>query len=334
MALEQIVAVKNSVILYQNPRPVTSSPFFTLNPKPSRRSSFMARVKWSFDYNGSGTAPSNNSGLYEYERHATASPQYPKPAEIQWKKEICNSVQLIGVIGAPVEIKHLPSGKILAWSRLAVKKSQTDTFWISLTLWDELAQVAFQHVEKGHQVYVSGRLVSDTVENDDGKHQTYYKVLVIPAILDTIFILDHPEIVSLRDRITPLFAGAVEVVVQQLNFIERGVQSVPLYDGDSNSATPGRKQYATNSTGSTVQLWQAFFANPLEWWDNRKNKRNPKYPDFKHKDTGEALWVEGRYNPSWVKSQLAVLDSKMELFHERNSRTPQNFMCIESLGPF
>ncbi|KAL6499530.1 hypothetical protein OROGR_027440 [Orobanche gracilis] len=299
MALEQIVAVKNSVILYQSPRPVTSSPFLTLNPKPSRRSSSMSRIKCSFDYNGSGTASSNNSGLYEYERDAAASPQYPKPAEIQWKKEICNSVQFIGVIGAPVEIKHLPSGKILAWSRLAVKKSQTDTFWISLNFWDELAQVAFQHVEKGHQVYVAGRLVSDTVENDDGKQQTYYKV-----------------------------------VVQQLNFIERGVPSVPLYNGDSNSATPSRKQYAANSTGSTEQLWQAFFANPLEWWDNRKNKRNPKYPDFKHKDTGEVLWVEGRYNPSWVKSQLAVLDSKMELFHERNSSTRQNFMSIESLGPF
>lgn len=48
---------------------------------------------------------------------------------------------------------------------------------INLTFWDELANVAFQHVEKGQQIYVSGRLVSDTVEGDDGKQQTYYKVL-------------------------------------------------------------------------------------------------------------------------------------------------------------
>jgi hypothetical protein len=28
-----------------------------------------------------------------------------------------------------------------------------------------------------------------------------------------------------------------------------------------------------NSAGSSVvELWQAFFANPAEWWDNRKNK--------------------------------------------------------------
>lgn len=53
---------------------------------------------------------------------------------------------------------------------------------ISLTFWDELAQVAFQHVQKGQQIYVSGRLISDTVENDDGKQQTYYKVLLWIAL--------------------------------------------------------------------------------------------------------------------------------------------------------
>lgn len=32
------------------------------------------------------------------------------------------------------------------------------------------------------------------------------------------------------------------------------------------------KNYAANSTGSVEELWQAFFANPMEWWDNRKSK--------------------------------------------------------------
>lgn len=27
-----------------------------------------------------------------------------------------------------------------------------------------------------------------------------------------------------------------------------------------------------NNMGSVEELWQAFFANPTEWWDNRKNK--------------------------------------------------------------
>lgn len=193
-------------------------------------------------------------------------------------------MHLIGTVGTPVQIKHLSSGKALAWTRIGVRKSPTDTAWISLTFWDELAHVASQHVEKGQQIYVFGRLVSDTVESEDGKQQTYYKV-----------------------------------VVQQLNFVERNLSSAVTFDSNSNSMTAGRKvgNNTANYTGSIEELWQAFFANPVDWWDNRKNKKNPKYPDFKHKDTGEALWIEGKYNPQWVKSQLAILDSRMGSLQDR-----------------
>lgn len=255
------------------------------NPKPHqcpRRLQTLTLKSSISDYTNSNSS-SNGNGyhtLVEYER----------PAEIQWKKELCNNVQLIGIVGTPVQIKQLPEGKAVAWSRLAFKKSASHTScWINLTFWDELAHVAWQHIEKGNQIYVSGRLVSDTIESEDGKQQTYYKV-----------------------------------VVQQLNFIERSFPSVSLYDGEPGSGITGRKNLTVNTTGSTQELWQAFFANPVDWWDNRKDKRNPKYPDFKHKDTGEALWIEDRNNPSWVKSQLAILDSKMEA-HQQNDGTDTNF---------
>ncbi|KAL8259074.1 hypothetical protein R6Q59_027027 [Mikania micrantha] len=251
-------------------------------------------VKSSLDYNHTGVNYTNNDH-YEYEKGLVGNgQQYPRPIEVPWKKELCNSVQLIGTVGTPVEFKQLSSGKVLAWCRLAVRKSATDTTWINLTFWDDMAHIASLHVEKGQQIYVSGRLVSDTVDSDDGKQQTYYKV-----------------------------------VVQDLKFVERSAPSAASNDGNfnynynsnSNSGymTTGRKQknYAANGTGSVEELWQAFFANPVDWWDNRKNKRSPNYPDFKHKDTGEALWVEGRMNPSWVKSQLSVLDSRMESFHDQ-----------------
>lgn len=47
--------------------------------------------------------------------------------------------------------------------------------------------------------------------------------------------------------------------------------------------------------GST---WKNLIENPDKWWDNRANKRNPKGPDFKHKETGEALWLSS--SPAWV----------------------------------
>ncbi|KAF7850637.1 hypothetical protein BT93_L5175 [Corymbia citriodora subsp. variegata] len=214
---------------------------------------------------------------------------YPRPQEIQWRKELTNSVQLIGIVSTPVEVRDFPSGKVVAWTRLAVRKSSTDTTWINLTFWDELALTASQHLEKGHQIFVSGRLVSDLVESDEGKQQTFYKV-----------------------------------VVQQLNFIERSLSPVTPND-HASSRNFGSDPVHNNS--STVELWQAFFANPLEWWDNRKNKKNPKYPDFKHKDTGEALWVEGRYNPPWVKSQLAKLDTRMGSLQYQDARMPVSAMA-------
>ncbi|CAN6310126.1 unnamed protein product [Urochloa humidicola] len=232
-----------------------------------------------------------------------------RPAEIPWSKELCNSVRLIGTVGTEVELRQLPSGSAVARGRLAVWKSATETTWVTLQFWDDLALVASEHVKKGDRIFVSGRLVSDTVDEGPEKRHVYYKV-----------------------------------AVQQLNFIE-SMQPVRLYepeasedapggrrggyfDSTSNSAEDKNRDNISSSSRSTEELWQAFFANPLDWWDNRTNKKNPRYPDFKHKHTGEALWVDGRNNPNWVISQLAVLDSRMGSLQD-NERKPVSYMYAD-----
>ncbi|KAG2547324.1 protein OSB2, chloroplastic-like [Panicum virgatum] len=231
-----------------------------------------------------------------------------RPAEIPWSRELCNSVRLIGTVGTEVELRQLPSGSAVARGRLAVWKSATETTWVTLQFWDDLAHVASEHVKKGDRIYVSGRLVSDTVDEGPEKRHVYYKV-----------------------------------AVQELNFIE-SMQPVRLYEPEASQDTPGgrRGDYFDStssstednnrdnisSSRSTEELWQAFFANPLEWWDNRTNKKNPRYPDFKHKHTGEALWIDGRNNPNWVVSQLAVLDSRMGSLQD-NERKPVSYMYAD-----
>lgn len=69
-----------------------------------------------------------------------------------------------------------------------------------------------------------------------------------------------------------------------------------------------------------LHLWQIFFANPYEWWDNRDGKLNPRMPDFKHKDTSEALWLTDN-DPPWINQQLRLLDSKQSLGQPRNGRS-------------
>lgn len=63
-------------------------------------------------------------------------------------------------------------------------------------------------------------------------------------------------------------------------------------------------------------------------------QRSPKHPDFKHKDTGEALWVEGRYNPPWVKSQLGILDTRMGSLHDQDNRMRVESLTADDLMPF
>ncbi|KAJ6998510.1 protein OSB2 [Populus alba x Populus x berolinensis] len=209
MALVRTLALSPATNLFfsisKPPLTNTKTPALSLNPlsSSSKRFHFQRSLKCCADFRDN-----------QYSQAVT----HAKPAEIQWNKELCNSVHLIGIVGAPVEIKHLPSGKVVAWTRLAVKKSANDTSWVNLTFWDDLAQVSSQHVEKGHQIYVSGRLITDSVENDEGKLQTYYKV-----------------------------------VVQQLNFIERS-SSRGLHDSDFNSTAAG-KSHLLRSKILNVNLW-------------------------------------------------------------------------------
>ncbi|KAJ7973711.1 Protein OSB3, chloroplastic/mitochondrial [Quillaja saponaria] len=50
------------------------------------------------------------------------------------------------------------------------------------------------------------------------------------------------------------------------------------------------------------EAWKNLVENPEKWWDNRSKKLNKRSPDFKHKETGEALWLTN--SPSWVMSKL------------------------------
>ncbi len=57
----------------------------------------------------------------------------------------------------------------------------------------------------------------------------------------------------------------------------------PPYSAD----TQDKGERAANKSWA-VARWNS---HPHEFWDNRANKRNPKGPDLKHKETGLAVWL-------------------------------------------
>ncbi|KAJ3674725.1 hypothetical protein LUZ60_005341 [Juncus effusus] len=245
-------------------------PFSSLPPNPNPNSTSLRLLRRSPPSSASVRCSENSNGYGDFESREPVV--YPRPEEIEWSKDLANSVRLIGTVGQAVQIKQLASGKVVAWTKLGVWKSATDTTWVNLNFWEDLAHIAYQHLQSGQRIFVSGKLISDVVKGEDETVQTYYKV-----------------------------------TVQQINFVAKKFAPVSSFEPRSNQIGLN----SGNSPGSVEELWQAFFASPLEWWDNRNSKKNPNYPDFKHKDTGEALWLNGKYNPTWVKSQLEILDSKM-----------------------
>ncbi len=67
---------------------------------------------------------------------------------------------------------------------------------------------------------------------------------------------------------------------------------------------------AVQSVGAAEKKWMEFFDDPNAYWDNRQNKRNPRAPDFKHKDEKDTvLWLDSRDTPSCeptIQSPLAM----------------------------
>ncbi|KAL8039488.1 hypothetical protein ABFX02_10G040300 [Erythranthe guttata] len=56
------------------------------------------------------------------------------------------------------------------------------------------------------------------------------------------------------------------------------------------------------TSGKSDDSWKDLVENPDKWWDNRTKKKNPKAPDFRHKETGEVLWLNG--SPAWASSRI------------------------------
>lgn len=83
---------------------------------------------------------------------------------------------------------------------------------------------------------------------------------------------------------------------------QAAVQAAVQGQGQNFQAAPGVQQGGSK----TDQEWMALFSNPKGFYDNRQDKKSPQGPDFKNKDTGDGLWLNGKYGPApqWVLDRL------------------------------
>lgn len=163
----------------------------------------------------------------------------------------------------------------MKWDYVIMLNGMKNLYSVALQLKGELANVGLKYLKYNDLVYVSGLLKSYHKVSPSGDRNIVYQL----HVKELNYVLDQNK--KPKDD-------------------EDSVHSSPML-----GATPEmlkEKRYTDR-----LHLWQVFFANPYEWWDNRQSKPWASYPDFKHKDTREKIWLHPD-DPPWVRKQLELHD--------------------------
>jgi single-strand DNA-binding protein len=92
-----------------------------------------------------------------------------------------NKVMIIGNLGRDPEMRYTPSGRPVTTFSVGATRTwvssdgerHEETEWFNIVTWGSLAEICNQHLHKGQQVYVEGRLQSRRWEDTEGrKHFT------------------------------------------------------------------------------------------------------------------------------------------------------------------
>ncbi len=90
-----------------------------------------------------------------------------------------NKVMVIGNLGADPEMRYTANGNAVTTFSVAASENFNDragerqqrTEWFSVVAWNKLAELCAEHLAKGRQVFVEGRLQTRSWEDKDGmKH--------------------------------------------------------------------------------------------------------------------------------------------------------------------
>jgi single-strand DNA-binding protein len=102
-----------------------------------------------------------------------------------------NKVMVIGHVGRDPEMRYTPGGKPVTSFSVATGRSWTnsegerreETEWFNVVAWGNLAEICKQHIRKGRQVYVEGRLQTRSWEDHEGKKRFRTELVANEMIL-------------------------------------------------------------------------------------------------------------------------------------------------------
>ncbi|HET7010776.1 MAG TPA: single-stranded DNA-binding protein [Anaerolineales bacterium] len=90
-----------------------------------------------------------------------------------------NKVMIIGHLGREPEMRYTPTGRPVTTFSVATNRAwhsadgerHEETEWFNVVAWGSLAEICSQHLRRGQQVYVEGRLQTRRWDDTEGnKH--------------------------------------------------------------------------------------------------------------------------------------------------------------------
>ncbi|KAH7674762.1 Single-stranded DNA-binding protein [Dioscorea alata] len=277
----------------------------------------------------------------------------PRPSEIPFQPKVANLVQLVGTIGVPVQLQTSPEGVYSAASVLVHEKTVNfPRFWIPVIFQGDLAKIAACHLNERDHVYITGQLSGDAppvkFENVHANVQVLAHTLsFVQGCLNDRELAYTQKAMSLDfsakgDEDPSTFYLWVDLLTNprkwwdnrsnnldsrspafrhkdngQVLFINKSTPEWVIKKLDAPTFSQRTEKVPSNGTSRLAilkNLWSDLIDNPQNWQDYRINKLNPKFPDFKHKDTRESLWLNTA--PAEVLPKLDGLQ-----FAEGNSTT-------------
>ena len=88
-----------------------------------------------------------------------------------------NKVMIIGHLGRDPEMRYTPSGKAVTSFAVETRRDwvtpdgqrHDETEWFNVVAWGSLAEICKQHLTRGQQVYIEGRLQTRGWDDAEGK---------------------------------------------------------------------------------------------------------------------------------------------------------------------
>jgi single-strand DNA-binding protein len=156
-----------------------------------------------------------------------------------------NRVFMIGNLTRDPELKSLPSGQTVCKFTLASNrhfKNKTGTTtqevcYIDVDTWGQLADSCGQHLRKGRQVLVEGRLKQDTWKDSDGQTRSKHGI-----VADQVVFLGPPQTEASPDGSLP---GETTV---DASLASRRLGPTPQPEASSSASKPTASPVVGGST--------------------------------------------------------------------------------------